>query len=190
VLNGSSSSDSDGFITSHSWVQTNPLSPTANIQLPNTPNPTVTGLLEGVYTFQLTVTDNNGATSSDDVTITVTKAIVRTPTLIEVGNTTTGPGGRRQQIFKVGPNVTAGNKFQVTVFSVTITVIAMSTDTPTSIALKLKNSINSTTASQWNQQASAPINAVGFPPLATSSGDLLTINLNFQNSFFGSASVN
>ncbi|MES1226277.1 MAG: T9SS type A sorting domain-containing protein, partial [Bacteroidota bacterium] len=37
----------------------------------NTAAPTVIGLLQGQYVFELTVTDNNGATATDQVTVTV-----------------------------------------------------------------------------------------------------------------------
>jgi endoglucanase len=41
------------------------------ISSPGTPSTSVTGLTAGSYTFRLTVTDNSGATTSDDVIVTV-----------------------------------------------------------------------------------------------------------------------
>jgi len=43
----------------------------ANVNLDNTPILAVSDLVEGIYTFRLTVTDNGGATAFDEVTITV-----------------------------------------------------------------------------------------------------------------------
>lgn len=188
MLIGSSSYDSDGTIVSYEWKQITSPSLNANIISPNTADTTVTGLVEGIYKFQLLVKDNNGTTATDEVIITVNKAEL-IPTLTQTDNTTTGPGGTRQQIFKVGPNVSAGNKFQTGVYSVVLTVVATSSDTPNTIALKMRDLINNTTREQWNQFNSAPTNAAGYPPKATASGDLLTISLNYQNQFFGSASI-
>lgn len=188
MLIGSSSYDSDGTIVSYEWKQITSPSLNANIISPNTADTTVTGLVEGIYKFQLLVKDNNGTTATDEVIITVNKADL-IPTLTQTDNTTTGPGGTRQQIFKVGPNVSAGNKFQTGVYSVVLTVVATSSDTPNTIALKMRDLINNTTREQWNQFNSAPTNAAGYPPKASASGDLLTISLNYQNQFFGSASI-
>ena len=71
-LNGSSSFDPDGTITSYSWTQVSGPS-TAVILNNETATPTVTGLVVGTYKFQLTVTDNDGATGTDDVTVTVNR---------------------------------------------------------------------------------------------------------------------
>jgi hypothetical protein len=70
-LDGSGSFDPDGSIVKYAWVQT---SGAAGITIAgsNTVNPAVYGLQTGIYTFQLTVTDNNGATGSATMTITVT----------------------------------------------------------------------------------------------------------------------
>lgn len=75
TVNGSGSSDPDGTITTYAWTR---------ISGPNTPTITtasnvstsITGLIAGVYVFRLTVTDNLGATDTDDVQITVNAAVV------------------------------------------------------------------------------------------------------------------
>lgn len=69
-LDGSASNDPDGTITKYSWIiVSGPGS--ATISNSNTAKPSVSGLTTGVYIFQLTVTDNSGATASDQVTVIV-----------------------------------------------------------------------------------------------------------------------
>lgn len=68
-LHGSGSFDSDGTIASYTWTKLS--GPTYSISNPNIANPTLTSLQQGAYVFQLTVTDNSGASSSDNVTVTV-----------------------------------------------------------------------------------------------------------------------
>ena len=41
---------------------------------------TLTNLVQGTYVFRLTVTDNSGATATDDVTVTVNAAANQPPT--------------------------------------------------------------------------------------------------------------
>jgi PA14 domain/Secretion system C-terminal sorting domain/PKD domain len=70
TLDGSASYDPDGTISVYSWVLiSGPGAVTINNG--NTASPAVAGLATGQYSFQLTVTDNNGATSNDQVVITV-----------------------------------------------------------------------------------------------------------------------
>jgi hypothetical protein len=70
TLNGSSSFDPDGTIIYYGWNQVSGPSATA-FSNGETTTPTVSGLIIGTYTFQLMVTDNNGSTSYDQVTVTV-----------------------------------------------------------------------------------------------------------------------
>lgn len=65
-------SDADGSIASYAWSKV--LGGAATITTPNAANTTVTGLAAGSYTFRCTVTDNAGATTADDVVITVNPA--------------------------------------------------------------------------------------------------------------------
>jgi hypothetical protein len=65
-----SGTDTDGSIVSYNWTKVSgpvegSFSDTAIA------NPTVMDLVGGVYIFRLTVTDNKGATATDDVTVTV-----------------------------------------------------------------------------------------------------------------------
>ncbi len=70
VLDGTASSDPDGTVQLFNWRRsTGPNTPV--IVAPNAAQTPVTGLAAGVYEFQLTVTDNEGATASDSVVITV-----------------------------------------------------------------------------------------------------------------------
>lgn len=69
-LDGSGSSDPDGTISAYSWAKVS--GPGAiTISNSNTATPTVVGLQPGTYVFELTVTDNKGATGMDQVTVTV-----------------------------------------------------------------------------------------------------------------------
>lgn len=70
-LNGSSSTDPDGTITTYAWTQVGNTPNTATIVSASSANTSVTGLVPGVYTFNLQVTDNGGAINSDQVQITV-----------------------------------------------------------------------------------------------------------------------
>src|SRR6185312_7386677 len=77
-LDGSGSYDEDGTITGYSWVQVSgnggvTISGSSGIQ------PSINGLTAGTYVFQLTVTDNCGASSSATVTIVVNAASLQAP---------------------------------------------------------------------------------------------------------------
>ncbi len=76
-LNGTSSFDPDGTIVSYTWSQVSGPR-TATIGNNGTSTPTVSNLIPGNYTFQLVVTDNDGATNIDLVTITVNQGVANT----------------------------------------------------------------------------------------------------------------
>jgi hypothetical protein len=78
MLDGSGSYDADGTITGYSWVQ---LSGNGGVTLAGASDAqaTLTGLTAGTYLFQLTVTDNSGATGVATVTITVNAAAAPPP---------------------------------------------------------------------------------------------------------------
>jgi rhamnose utilization protein RhaD (predicted bifunctional aldolase and dehydrogenase) len=68
-----SGTDSDGSISSYSWVKIS--GPTTGaISTANTATTAINSLVQGVYKFELTVTDNNGAIGKDTVQVTVNAA--------------------------------------------------------------------------------------------------------------------
>jgi len=73
TLSGSGS-DSDGTIAGYAWSQVSGPN-TAGITSPSSASTGLTGLIAGVYVFRLTVTDNLGATGTDDVQITAVAAV-------------------------------------------------------------------------------------------------------------------
>ncbi|WP_336515896.1 PKD domain-containing protein [Pollutibacter soli] len=65
--------DTDGFISLYAWTKVSGPSG-GTIMSAGSASTQITGLTEGTYVFRLTVTDNDGATATDDVTITVNPA--------------------------------------------------------------------------------------------------------------------
>jgi len=82
-LNGSSSSDPDGTISTYAWSQVGSTPNVATIVSASSANTNVTGLIAGVYVFNLTVTDDDGATASDQVQITVSSG--NQPPIVDAG---------------------------------------------------------------------------------------------------------
>src|SRR5699024_3239975 len=64
-----SGKDEDGEITSYLWTKVS--GPEATMADANKPNLTLKDLVEGTYIFRLTVTDNEGATASEEMKLTV-----------------------------------------------------------------------------------------------------------------------
>jgi hypothetical protein len=82
TLDGSASSDSDGTIDSYSWTQT--AGPSVTLSDASSANPTFTAPEVGpegdTLTFELTVTDDDGATSTaDSVNVIVNDVVVNSP---------------------------------------------------------------------------------------------------------------
>src|SRR5690606_31870726 len=67
-----SGKDEDGEITSYLWTKVS--GPEATMADANKPNLTLKDLVEGTYIFRLTVTDNEGATATDEAKLTVNPA--------------------------------------------------------------------------------------------------------------------
>jgi hypothetical protein len=72
-LNGTGSGDVDGTITSYAWSKVNGPS-TFTIVSASSATTALNGLVQGTYLFRLVVTDNNGGTDDDTVSITVNGA--------------------------------------------------------------------------------------------------------------------
>ncbi|MBI5376829.1 MAG: SBBP repeat-containing protein [Candidatus Schekmanbacteria bacterium] len=79
-LDGTASSDSDGTISSYLWSQTGGISVTLSDDSASQPTFTAPAIsnAEEVFTFTLTVTDNDGLQSSDNVVVTVTNVCTYT----------------------------------------------------------------------------------------------------------------
>ncbi len=71
TISGSGSTDSDGTIVSYAWVKVTGSPVAGAITSLSSVSTGLTGLVQGVYNFQLTVTDNSGAQATDIVQITV-----------------------------------------------------------------------------------------------------------------------
>jgi len=67
-----SGTDSDGTIATYTWTKVS--GGAATLVTPSSPTTGVTGLVQGTYTFRLTVKDNGGLTATDDVLVTVNPA--------------------------------------------------------------------------------------------------------------------
>lgn len=78
-LNGESSGDADGTITTYVWTK---ISGPAGGNLSNAALPVtgITSLTQGTYSYRLKVTDNDGATDADTIIITVNSAAIPPPT--------------------------------------------------------------------------------------------------------------
>jgi hypothetical protein len=84
TLSGSGS-DPDGNIASYAWTKVS--GPAGgNLQTANAASSLVTGLAAGTYVFRLTVTDNLGATATDEVQVVVTAAPPPPPNAAPVAN--------------------------------------------------------------------------------------------------------
>lgn len=77
ILSGSGK-DADGSIASYVWSRVSgPNTPV--IETPGTPAAKITGMTKGMYVFKLEVTDDDGSTASDTVTVTVFSAFNKVP---------------------------------------------------------------------------------------------------------------
>ena len=104
TLDGTASTDPNGAIVSYRWSLISAGYNSLVITNPNAAVTTVTGITPGTYQFELTVTDNEGATGKDTLLVSTNNS--NRPTvaaqLIPVGNLSI----KRQ----VGAVVTSGNK--------------------------------------------------------------------------------
>ena len=78
-------SDSDGSLASFAWTKIS--GPSGfTIATGSALNTAVTGLVQGVYKFELKVTDNKGASTKDTVQVTVNPAVAVPPPVVPVPN--------------------------------------------------------------------------------------------------------
>lgn len=75
--------DADGTIASYAWIKVS--GPTSTLANQSTSTLSVTNMTQGIYTFQLTVTDNIGATNADNVVVTVLSAAINTAPQVSAG---------------------------------------------------------------------------------------------------------
>jgi hypothetical protein len=73
ILNGSASNDADGNIAAWQWTQVSGPSP-AGIVRSDSARTIVKNLKQGIYQFELKITDNGGALAKDTVQVTVNAA--------------------------------------------------------------------------------------------------------------------
>jgi hypothetical protein len=163
-----SGSDPDGSISSYNWSKLSGPSG-GTIASPASSSTTVTGLVQGVYIFRLTVTDNSGATGADDVQVTVNEAPPPPQTIFgfgsswkyldngsnqgtawrgagfddapwKTGNAELGYGdGDEATIVSYGPSAT--NKYTTTYFRKTVNIPNVSAYTSFSMQIKRDDGI-------------------------------------------------
>ena len=73
VVDGGGSSDTDGFIANYKWSRVSGPSQFTIVRSDNAVTE-INGLVQGVYVFRLTVTDDKGLTNTDDISVTVLPA--------------------------------------------------------------------------------------------------------------------
>lgn len=78
-----SGSDADGFIATYSWVKVS--GPSITLGTTNLSTLSLTNLIQGVYVFQLQVIDNIGASSTDNVSVTVNPASINQSPIVNAG---------------------------------------------------------------------------------------------------------
>jgi hypothetical protein len=124
------------------------------------------GLAVGNHTVKIVPICANGAVGTSATQSFVTQPL---PSLVSINIGSTGSISKNT--FQVGPNVQAGNRFTLQVYSHVVTVTAISGDTPATIAAKLVAAVNATSAAAWNSASSAPPGGTaGFPPTAFLQG--------------------
>lgn len=89
----------------------------------------------------------------------------------------------RAQQFRIGAAVNPDFIYSCGVYSVVVSIVAIDGDTPATIAAKLAGAVNNTPLSTWSQYGS---NNRNYKPTATAEGDLLSLTVDTQHSFYAS----
>ena len=157
-----SGNDPDGTIASYAWTQT--AGPAVTLTGANTANagftaPAVTA--DTVLTFRLTVTDNNSATGTDDVNVTVRNVVVVSPQVASVTTSTFGTNTTAHAV-TMPSSVSAGDLLLMLVTS--------------------DGSANQTTPSGWtalflNQRSGTAVTFSAFTKVATGTEGGTTVNV-------------
>ncbi|RYE14521.1 MAG: hypothetical protein EOP51_28015, partial [Sphingobacteriales bacterium] len=101
-----SGSDVNGTIAGYQWTKI--AGPAAAIATPASASTTVNGLVEGVYKFELKVTDNEGAVGRDTVQVTVNALAITLLPAVNPANTVNGLDYKYYEgSWSVVPNFTA-----------------------------------------------------------------------------------
>jgi len=113
VLDGSNSSDSDGTIVTYQWQQLSGTSVALQNATSAAASFDTTGLVGGeVLTFELRVTDNNGAIASDQIALTIVSDAIAPVTTLQ--STRYKSKGKTYFDLTLTPNESATSYFRVT----------------------------------------------------------------------------
>ena len=136
TLNGNASSDADGSIALYLWTKES--GPTATIADANNSTTAINNLLAGTYVFKLKVTDDKGATATDQVSIVVNAAPPPPPS--------------------VGPVAKAGSDITITLPTNTVTLNgSSSTDDDGTISFYVWKKISGQQATILNPSATSTL---------------------------------
>ena len=145
TLNGTGS-DPDGTVMSYSWSQISGSS-SAGISSPSQAASTLTNLVQGVYQFELKVTDNHGAVATDIVQVTVNAAASSPSSRIEAENYTLMSGVVKENTSDAGGGQNVGYidygdwmDYNVNVSSAGTYAINLRIASPSGGQLQIKNS--------------------------------------------------
>ncbi|HEY0742413.1 MAG TPA: PKD domain-containing protein [Chryseosolibacter sp.] len=120
--------DADGTIASYLWTKVS--GPSGSMSNTTTSKLWASNLVEGTYTFRLTVTDDKGASASDDMTLVVAPEPVVTP--------------------NIAPTVTAGPDKTITLPTKAITIVGTASDADGVISSYTWTQVSGATASMSN----------------------------------------
>jgi YD repeat-containing protein len=113
VLDGSNSSDNDGTIVSYQWQQLSGIPVSLQNATTATASFDTTGLVGGeLLTFELRVTDNNGAIATDQIALTIVSDTIAPVTTLQ--STRYKSKGKTYFDLTLTPNEAASSYFRVT----------------------------------------------------------------------------